>query len=302
MEFVLADVLVKFILFIIMLGVGSTINLREFKEVFLIPRELITGLLLQLIALPLLAFTIAEFSGLPDPLKAGIVILAACPGGTTSNFISYLVNAKTSLSIALTSVNSILILLTIPMIAHLTTAYYLASEATVAVPFADTLFTIFVIILLPALLGMLTRELHKKTADKLNKPIKYTSIFLIIILFIVKFFAESSLGGSGITPNIVLQILPYVLLLHLGSLTLGFLTGLFSKFKNDVSITLGIEVGLQNTTLAILITSTVIDSEVLTYPALIYALFSFWTTLLFAWGMRRILKSTDKPFGKRLDQ
>ncbi|MGM5481710.1 MAG: bile acid:sodium symporter family protein [Nanobdellota archaeon] len=300
MDFMFADALVKFILFIIMLGVGSTINLREFKNIFLIPKELITGLLLQLIALPIIAFLVAEFSGLPGPIQAGIVILAACPGGTTSNFISFIANVKTSLSIALTSVNSIIILFTIPTIAHLSLVHFMGVDAAVRVPFLDTLFTIFFIVLLPALIGMFIRELHPKIADGLNKPIKYTSIILIVILFAIKFLGESSLGGSGIRPLDVFQILPFVLILHLISLAVGFFSGIIMGFENKSSITLGIEVGLQNTTLALLITSAIIDNELLTYPALIYALFSFWTTLLFAWGFKKILSTTDKPFGKRI--
>ncbi len=302
MEFELADMLVKVILAIIMVGVGSTITLAAFKNVFLIPRQLITGLLLQLIALPLIAIVIAQLSGLPAPIKAGIVILAACPGGATSNFISFISNAKTSLSIALTSVNSILVLFFLPLITHFAISFYLGAGSRISMPVGDTIFTIFFVVLLPALIGMLIRESHPKIADHIEKPIKYVSVILIIIFFSIKFFAESSIGGSGITPDIVLQIMPYLLLMHLLSLAVGFFAGVLSGFEGKASITLGIEVGLQNTTLALLITSGILDNDMLTYPALVYALFSFWTTLLFAFGLKILLSQTDKPFGKIKDR
>lgn len=301
MEFVLADILVKIILFIIMLGVGSTISLADFKKVFILPKQLFTGLALQIIGLPLIALIVAEFSGLADPVKAGLVILAACPGGTTSNFISFLANAKTSLSIALTSVNSIIILATIPFLSRFAINYFMDVDASVFVPVFDMIFTIFFIVILPAIFGMLVRKLKPYLADRLKRPIKYTSIILIVILFLFKYFGDTSLGGSSITPSIVINIMPVLLLFHIISLSVGFFSGILLNFEKEASITLGIEVGLQNTTLALLVTSAVINNDVISYPALVYALFSFVTTLFFALGMKALFRKVGHPFDNGQD-
>ena len=299
MVFVLADFMVNVVLFIIMVGVGLTIEFKDFKHIFLVPRELITGLVLQLIALPLLAFFVAEISGLSNPIKAGIVILAACPGGTTSNFMSYLSNAKTSLSIALTSVNSILILISIPFITHFVLSRYLQVDASITLPFMQMVLSILMVVLIPALVGMFIRRWKHKLAVKLQNPIKITSITLMLLFFGVKFFAESSLGGSQITPTAILEIIPFVLILHLLALATGFFVSLLMKFDNRSAITLGIEVGMQNTTLALLITSAVLSNDLLSYPALVYAMFSFLTTLAFAFGTKYMLSKTRIPFEQR---
>ena len=284
------DILVNLILILIMLGVGTTITIPSFKRVFLYPKELITGLTLQMVGLPLLAFAVAEFSGLPGMLQAGIVILSACPGGVTSNFISYIVEAKTSLSVGLTSINTLLTFVTIPLFTSMALLRYVSVDKMVNVPFFDTMFTIFGIVLLPAIAGMLLRKYHSQLARKLHNPIKIVGVALMFILFLIQFLASQEYGGSGITVDIVLLVLPYVLLFHILSLSLGYLTSRMMKLDAMSSLTIGIEVGLQNTTLALLITTAVIGISELSYPALIYVLFSFFTTLGFGLGIKYLLK------------
>ncbi|MGM5480707.1 MAG: bile acid:sodium symporter family protein [Nanobdellota archaeon] len=285
-----ADVLVKVVLFLIMFGVGLSVRFRDFKKLFIIPKEVIIGTILQIVALPLLAFIVAELSGLSDPLKAGLVILSACPGGTTSNFISFLTNAKTSLSIALTSVNSIIILFSIPTITTITLTHYMGSTLGVSIPFGETMFIIFVIVLLPAIIGMLVSEWNQSLFNSLKKPIKIVSVILFVIFFIIKFFGGDSFGGTTIDIPTILSLLIPLFVFHLLALAVGFFGGRLFHLEHKARVTLGIEVGLQNTALALLITSTVLSQELLSYPALTYALFSFWTTLLFAFLTRKLFK------------
>lgn len=289
MAFGPVDLLVSLILFLVMLGVGSSLTLRDVKNVFRYPRELFLGLGLQLLALPVIAFLLVEWSGLSPALKVGVVVLAACPGGSTSNFISYLVRAKTALSISLTTVNSIITLFSIPLVVNLALMRYLATTGQVSLPFFQTILNIFVVVLLPAALGMLLRRYHKEAADKLENPIKAVSLVLLAAMFAIKFFADQAAGGAGLTLGTAFEVLPFVLGLHILGLAVGFFSARKAGFSDDASVTLGIEVGLQNTTLAILVASALLDSPAVTRPALVYAVFSFVTTALFGWGMKRVL-------------
>ncbi|MFP4524408.1 MAG: bile acid:sodium symporter family protein [Candidatus Woesearchaeota archaeon] len=285
----LVDLLVNLVLFLVMLGVGSSLTLRDVKDVFRYPRELFFGLGLQLLILPILAFLLVEWSGLSPALKVGIIVLAACPGGSTSNFISYLVRAKTALSISLTTVNSIITLFSIPLVVNLALMRYFATTGEVSLPFFQTILNIFVVVLLPAALGMLLRRYHRKAADKLEYPVKAISLVLLVGVFAIKFFADQSAGGVGLTFSTALEVLPFVFGLHVLGLAVGFFSARRAGFSDDASVTLGIEVGLQNTTLAILVASALLESPAVTRPALVYAVFSFVTTALFGWGVKRLL-------------
>ena len=99
---------------LIMINLGLSLHLEDFRLIFSEPKALIAGLFCQMILLPAIAFTVAALSNLPDPIKIGIVLISICPGGATSNLITYLLKGNVALSISLTSINSILILFTIP--------------------------------------------------------------------------------------------------------------------------------------------------------------------------------------------
>ena len=113
------DYLISLVLAAIMFGLGLSLTFSNFKQIMLRPKAFFVGLGAQMIFLPLVAFLILLFSGLPDVFKVGIMILAVCPGGTTSGFVTYLFKGNVALSISLTVVNSILTLFTIPFVVNL---------------------------------------------------------------------------------------------------------------------------------------------------------------------------------------
>lgn len=266
-----------------MFGIGSSMSFKDFGYVFKNLKVLITGLSLQMIFLPTFAFFIAIFSNLSPELKVGLFIISICPGGATSNFISYLVNANTALSVALTSINSLLILITIPFLSQKSIFYFTENSKIVNLPIEDTFNQIFIIIIIPGLSGMIFNKYCKKSAFSLKKPLKVTNILLLATVFAIKFFAGTESGGSGITKNEILQLLPFCLLLHIGAILISYIfSRKIIKLSNTDSTTIGIEVGLQNTTLTLLVTGTIINNIEMTKPALVFAIFSFFTTLLFA--------------------
>jgi BASS family bile acid:Na+ symporter len=211
----LIDILIGSVLALIMFGIGSSLKFSDFKEIFNHPRGLTLGLALQMIFLPIMFFTIAWLSPFSPELKVGFFIIALCPGGTTSNFISYIVGANVALSIALTTINSFLILLTIPTLTNISLHFFMEMDQTVQLSAVETLVHVFLIVLLPAFLGLLFNRQFPNTSEKLQNPLKYINTLLLALVFGIKFFADQDNGGSGISTAEITSLLPLILLAHL---------------------------------------------------------------------------------------
>jgi len=276
------DALISLVLALIMFGIGASLKVADFKTMFEDKKAFLTGLVFQMLFLPLFAFLITYFSDLSPAWKVGLFIIAICPGGTTSNFISYIVRADTALSIALTSINSLLILFSIPLLSNFALNFFIENQSTISVSITETFFQVLFILILPAALGVLFNEKCSTFSKTIGKPLKYINTLLLALVFGIKFFGSKASGGSGILTEDILTLLPYCLLLHIGAMVISYNYAKFTKINKLQSTTIGIEVGLQNTTLAILVTGTLIGNNEMTKPALVFAMFSFFTTLGFA--------------------
>jgi len=288
------DVITTGALILIMFSIGSSLTRADFKRIIKRPQEIGIGLLLQIVLLPLLAFIITDLWNLPAEAKIGIVILASCPGGSTSNFISYLVGADAALSISMTVINSFITLLSIPFFVGIALNRYMDSATTINLPIGQTILAIIFITIIPAILGVLAREHWENPIKKSQHSIKIASLVLLALMFSIKFFAGESMGGSGLTSEAIWTLIPAVLLLHLLALFIGYFIARLAHFSSKSSTTIGIEVGLQNTTLAILVAGTLIGNETMVQAALVYALFSFFTTTGFGWWMIRQANKKEK--------
>lgn len=280
---IMVDLLISLVLALIMFTIGSSLKPGQFWEIARHPKPVILGLILQMLFLPLLAFAIVDIINLPPEFKVGIMILSFCPGGTTSNLISFLVKADVALSIYLTSINSFLILVTVPTFTYLALIKFTGSGDHFSLPVGSTVLSVILIILLPVIIGIQVRRYFPDIIIKLQKPLKYASIALLAVVFAIKFFAPSSQGGSGLIWAEVKQLLPITLFIHLLVMFLSYYLAKGFLSNHKACITLGIEVGLQNTTLALLVTSTILGNEQMAKPALVYAMFSFFTTFIYAW-------------------
>ncbi len=279
----LIDLLISGILAFIMLSVGLALRMEHFWLVFKHPRSLLLGLFLQLICLPLLAFGIAAVSPLPGPLAAGVLLLAACPGGMTSNFISYLLEGNTALSVTLTISNSILAMVTIPFIVNYGLDYFSVGlgQSLGQLPFSPTVGRIFLIVLVPVLVGLVLAKLAPSWAKRAQLSLRWITLALLASLFAIKFLAPAEAGGSGLTLTEVSLILPISLAINVSALTLGWMLSRAAGLPRDNQLTLGVEIGIQNTSLAFLIAGTLLANEDLLKPALVYAMFSFFTAVVY---------------------
>jgi BASS family bile acid:Na+ symporter len=275
------DFLVSAVLATIMFGVGLSINFTDLQRIYRSPKAFVLGLVSQMILLPLIAFLIIGFTDLSPSLKVGFIILAACPGGTTSGFVTVLFRGNVALSVSLLAVNSLLTLATIPMLVNLALTAFIGKHSPFELPLVLTFLQIFFITLLPAITGILLRYFRDSLAEKIQKPVRTVMIILFAGVYSIIAFAKESSGGSGITGADLLNILPYAMIVNFAGFAAGMAMGLFGKTGLRTSWTMGVEVALQNTTLALLVAGTIIQSNEMVKPALVYALFSFWTALLY---------------------
>ncbi len=284
------DIMISAVLASIMFGLGLSLTLNNFKRIVLYPRAFIIGLLSQMLILPAIAFVILLFADLPPEFKVGIMILAACPGGTTSGFVTYLFKGNVALSISMTTINSMLTIFTIPIIVNLALEHYMGTHVDFQLPFGSSVIQIFLVTLLPAALGVMVRQLAEKTAKAMEKYVKYIMIVLLAGVYAVKFFVGEQHGGTGITGDEVWTIFPYALIFNVVCFVFSIFIGKLSRLRIRDAFTIAIEVSLHNTTLALLIGGTLLQNQDLVKPALIYTLFSFWSALVFGMLTKVIYK------------
>lgn len=277
------DWLIALILAFIMLSIGLSLQRRSFQLLLARPRALLAGMFLQLVWLPSVAFLVASLWDLPAAFGVGIIILAACPGGMTSNFISYLLKANTALAVSLTMANSVVTMLSVPIIINLGLQYFYAdgSEGIAGLPLLPTAGRIFSIVLVPVLLGISLRAYYPLAASRWQLWFRWASMLLLAVVFIIKVFAPAEAGGSALTVSEVMTILPASLVVNVLALSSGFVLGRSFGFSKDDQLTMGVEVGIQNTSLAFLIAASLLQNEDMLKPALVYATFSFLTALAY---------------------
>jgi bile acid:Na+ symporter, BASS family len=281
-------ILLSSILALIMLGVGLSLTSDNFKNLFLFPKPLLIGLTSQIIVLPVIAFIVSFFSNMPLSFKVGLIILASCPGGTTSGIITYFFKGNVALSITFTSINSIITLFTIPLLVNLSLLFYYGQSTIIHLSYLETIIQIFSVTIIPACIGVLIRTYLPEFALKAQRPLKFLLIVFLAIVFIILFFAGNKAGGTGITAGEILNILPYALLLNVLCMAWGFILGIITKLGTRNSYTIGIEASVHNTTLAFLVAGTLLHNQDMVKPSLIYAMFSFWTAVIYSYVIKKI--------------
>lgn len=281
------DTLIRGALAFVMLGVGLSLTWKDILNIFLYPRAIISGLILQSLIIPIIAFGIISFFDVPKEWKIGFIILAACPGGTTTNFITYWFKGNLALSVALTNLNAVLSLFTIPFITNLAIQLFTHQHAIIRLPFGETVLQIFWVTILPAAVGMFLRYRFENLSKKLESILKYLTIILLGTVFALKFFRG---GTSVVSVTDMYRLFPVTFLLNLAGFLLGYLSSRVLKLPFKDGLTLGVELGIHNTTLAFLVGSTLLKNDILIEPALVYSLFSFWTAVIFSYLMSGLHK------------
>ncbi|RHX83673.1 bile acid:sodium symporter family protein [Leptospira stimsonii] len=268
---------------IIMLGMGMSLTIEDFKRIFILPKAALTGLTLQLLLLPIAGWLIADFSGLPGELAVGLMLLAICPGGATSNLITHLAKGDVALSITLTAITSCVTVVSIPILLNVSMHHFLGSGQMIELNVPQTILQIFLVTVLPVTMGMILNAKKPDLSKKFEKLVKVLSgIFLILIIAgaIVR-------ERQNIVPFFI-QVGPAALALNLTTMVLGFLGASLMKVTKAQRTSITIEVGIQNGTLGIAIATSILNNAAMAIPSAIYSLIMFATGALFSVWMHRI--------------
>lgn len=256
-------------LFLVLFGMGLSLVPADFRRVFLAPRAKIVGLVCQLLLLPSVAFAFALAFRLPGELAVGLMVLAACPGGATSNIIAHLARADTALSVTLTAVSSMVCVFTIPWIIGLSMDHFLGAGAAIHLPFWKTLGQLALVTILPICLGMLLRHLRPHLAKRLDRPANVLSIIFLALIILAAVVREEDLVGQ------FRQAGPAAITLNITMMFLGFLAGTLFRLPRPQRISISIETGIQNGTLALGISLGLLESARIAMPSVVYCLFMF---------------------------
>lgn len=273
-ESILTSVFLPLALAFIMLGMGLSLTLKDFKNVALFPKAVFLGLFNQLILLPILGFALVQLFGLTGALAVGVMIIAACPGGATSNLITHLSRGDLALSISLTAISSFITILSIPLIVNFAISHF-GEEGSVSLPVLATIIQIAGVTVVPVSIGMFLNHRFPNLSRKADKPVRIASaVFFVVVLFAAIFKERENLVGFFMISG------PLTLTLNILTMGTGFLlAGMFALSKRQ-RITIAIESGIQNGTLGIMIAATLLKNSEMAIPVAIYGLLMFVTGAL----------------------
>jgi BASS family bile acid:Na+ symporter len=278
----LSTVALPLALAVVMLGLGLSLAPADFARIGRQPKAVVIALALQLLVLPALCFGIVLAFDLPPLLAVGMLLLAASPGGTTANLFSHLYRGDVALNISLTAINSVIAVVTLPLVTNLAVGVFDPPEAgTLGLQFGKTL-QVFAIVLVPVALGMLVRRSSPAFADRMDKPVRILSAVVLALVIVGTMLAER----DNVVDYLRAVGLP-ALVFCLCSLTIGFLVPRALGIGRAQAIASSFEIGVHNSTLAIAVAISVLGSVQLAVPAAVYGVLMFPVAALFGWAITR---------------
>jgi len=268
---------------LIMLGLGLGLTLRDFTRVLIQPRDFLVGLICQLILLPIIAFILIKIFNISIELALGVMIIAAAPGGVTSNILTKFSNGDVALSISLTAIISLISIFSVPFIVFKSADLLQVSNVSKNISMTGISLKMFLVVTLPVLLGILIRRFATNFITSKTKIIQRISVILFLIVFLAIWIEEwdnvinylASAGLITLVLNIIMMFVGY----YMAKL-------LASGIEQRKSISL--ECGLQNGTLAVFVATQIFDEMIYLVPTAAYALIMFATSLIFVAIVRKI--------------
>ncbi len=259
-------------LIIVMLGMGLSLVLADFKRVLIYPKAILIGLTNQLILLPLVGFAIASAFPLRPEIAVGIMILAACPGGPTSNLITHLAKGNIALSVSLTALSSLITIFTIPLVTNMALNHFLNESKIIQLDVIQTIVQIMVIILIPVSIGMIVRHYKPDFAQRMAKPVRKGSAIVITLVIIGILIKEKDNLLSYFEEAGVVS-----LLLNAASMLIGYYSSRIFNIHRESAISISIESGIQNGTLAITVAVVLLGNSAFAIAPAIYSILMFFT-------------------------
>ena len=267
---------------LIMLGLGASLTFKDFTRVLKNPKEILIGLVCQLIILPIVAYLLIIFLNVPVELALGVMLIAAAPGGVTSNVLTKFANGDVALSISLTAITSLISIISVPYIVFLSIELFDITYVTGQVSMLKISLKMFFVVTLPVLLGMVIRKFADEFIIKNLKYILRISVGLFVLVFVAIYIEEWN--------NIVhfLATAGFIaLILNITMMIIGFYVAKFFTSGVAQRRCISLECGLQNGTLAVFVGTQLLDQMTYMVPTAAYALIMMTTSVIFVLILRR---------------
>lgn len=273
-ESLLTSVVLPLSLIIIMLGLGMSLTLADFKRLVRYPGATAIGLFNQIILLPLIGFGLCLLFDLSPVMAVGVMLIAACPGGATSNLITHVSRGDTALSITLTALSGAITIITIPLILIFSIGYFEPTAgvdaAAVEAPVGDIIVQLVAITAVPVSIGMAIRKFKPRFADRMDRPARWGSA--LIFLFVL---ATVIVSEWDVIQEYFVALSGVALTLNLVTMSLGYAIARVLSLELRQALTIAIESGIQNGTLAIVIATSILKLGDAAVPGGIYSLVMF---------------------------
>ena len=267
---------------IIMFGLGLGLTLSDFKRVINIPRDFIIGFLGQVIILPIIAFILINIISMPPEIALGVMVIAAAPGGVTSNILTKFANGDVALSVTLTAIVSLLSVITVPLIVY-NSASFLGFEITKEISMINIAAKMFFVVTVPVISGMIVRSLMTDFIVSKTLLVQRLSVILFLIVFISIWVEEWDRIISFITRAGLVAFILNITMIFIGYYMAKFLASGLEQRK-----CISLECGLQNGTLAVFVATQLFDDIAFMVPTAAYALIMFVTSIIFVLIVRKI--------------
>ena len=276
---IIGQIFLPISLAIIMFGMGLGLVTGDFVRLFSFPKAVLVGLCNQLLLLPLIGFAIVVLFDLNPSMAIGVMIISVCPGGPTSNLITQVSRGNIGLSVTLTALGSLITVFTIPILLSKAIAYFTGNTGVIIqLPILETMVQILVITIIPIFIGMMIRKQKEAFALSMEKPMRTASTVLFVIIFLVIIIANKDNLGQAMK-----EVGLATLLLNLLTMGLGFLTAKLFGIAGNSQITITIESGIQNGTLAFVIATSILNNLEMGLPTGAYSIWMFITGGILMW-------------------
>ena len=278
---IIGQIFLPISLAIIMFGMGLSLVAGDFVRLFTNPKAVLIGLCNQLLFLPLIGFAIVVLFDLNPTMAIGVMILSVCPGGPTSNLITQVSHGNIGLSVTLTALASLITVFTIPILLSKAIAYFTGdTDVVIQLPVLQTMLQILVITVIPISIGMLIRKRRETFALRMEKPMRTASTVLFVIIFLIIIIANK----ENLT-QAMKEVGLATLLLNISTMGLGYLTAKIFGITGASQISITIESGIQNGTLAFVIATTILNNLEMGLPTGAYSIWMFITGGILMWRL-----------------
>jgi bile acid:Na+ symporter, BASS family len=283
LAFAFQTIIIPFGLFMIMMGLGLTLSIDDILRVIIMPKAVLIGLAGQLLLLPVIAFVIAFLLNPAPVIAIGLILLAACPGGITSNAYVFASRGDIALSVTLTSIASLFTVVTMPLLAWMALTTFADSGEIVNVPIANMMRSLAQLTILPIILGMLTRKFKPDFAQKMVEPVRKMAIGILIMVIVANtWFSIDTLKMYFVQAGVA------ALVLNLVCMSTGYGLSRLAKLNTDQTISITYEVGIQNLSLALVLANTLLMVPDYAAVTLVYGFIMKFTALSFMAYARKL--------------